>query len=76
MLRVVVCSLTCLFMACGAPPASAPLPQPTPQPAEEHAGHGARAAHDLHAQEHEVAGEMAQPVEDHRARNHHRHHRF
>ena len=80
MSRVVVCSLTCLLVACGSPPASAPLPQPAPDPAQPvadgHAGHGARAAHDLHAQEHEIAGEMAQPVEDHRGRNHHRHHRF
>lgn len=31
---------------------------------------------ELHAQEHEIAEELAQPAEDHRTRGHHRHHRF
>ncbi len=81
MLRASAC-VTVLLAACGSSPAIAPTPQPAPQPAPqaaehaEHGEHGKPAGHDLHAQEHEIAGEMAQPVEDHRARTHHRHHRF
>ncbi len=82
MLRVLAC-VTVLLAACGSPPASAPSPQPAPPaaPADhgkqtEQTEHGKQSGHDIHAQEHEIAGEMAQPAEDHRARTHHRHHRF
>ncbi|MBA3545363.1 MAG: methyltransferase, partial [Nannocystis sp.] len=82
MLRALIWPVTVLLAACGSPTASPqPAAQASPKAAaapahDEHAGHGPLAAHDLHAQEHEIAGELAQPVEDHRARNHHRHHRF
>jgi len=77
-MRVLAWPVLSLLAACGSPPASAPLPSPPPAvpAASEHAGHGSRAADDVHAQEHEIAGEVAQPVEDHHAPNHHRHHRF
>lgn len=75
MLRGLACA-TVLLVACGSPPASAPTPQPAAPAPVEQAEHGKHSAHDLHAQEHEIAGEMAQPAEDHRARTHHRHHRF
>lgn len=79
MRRVLTC-VPALLAACGSPPASAPTPQPSASPTSaehpKHAADGKHPAHDLHAQEHESAGELAQPVEDHRARMHHRHHRF
>lgn len=65
-----------VLLACGASPTSVPAPQAAVQADPAPAAHGEHAGHDLHAQEHEIDGEMAQPVEDHRARMHHRHHRF
>jgi SAM-dependent methyltransferase len=63
-----------LVCACGAP-AAAPTPAPAPvrAPAPVDEPH-----HDpaLHAQAHELAVEENQPASDHRARHHHRHHRF
>ncbi|HEY0134938.1 MAG TPA: class I SAM-dependent methyltransferase [Nannocystis sp.] len=73
--------ITLATLACGAP---APAPTPTPTPAQkpaEHASGPKEHAHDalppgFHAQEHEIAEEMAQPAADHRPRGHHKFHRF
>ena len=62
-----------LLAACGSEPPSVSTP---PAPAHADPAHGEHSGHDMHAQAHEIDGEMAQPVEDHRARMHHRHHRF
>ena len=57
------------LLACGAPSA-------TPRPAAAPPAHDDHGTPELHAQEHEIAEELAQPVDNHRARGHHRHHRF
>jgi SAM-dependent methyltransferase len=59
--------------ACGAPPV--PVPAAAPAPVAAKAKHDELPA-DFHAQEHEIAEELAQPAVDHRTRTHHKHHRF
>ncbi|MBL9101955.1 MAG: class I SAM-dependent methyltransferase [Myxococcales bacterium] len=71
--------LALALAACGAP-APTPAPQATPAalpsaPPDEHAARHEQ-EHALHAQEHEISQELAVPAIDHRARGHHRHHRF
>lgn len=63
-------ALAALALACNTAPAPAPIPAPAPAQPHE------RLPADFHAQEHEIAEELAQPAEDHRARTHHKHHRF
>lgn len=59
------------------PPAPQAAPTPAPvKPVEHHAQDRHEHAHELHAQEHEISQELAAPAPDHRARGHHRHHRF
>ena len=64
--------------ACIASPEPAAMTTPSkpgdPRP-EAHPRHDALPP-GFHAQEHELAGELAQPAADHRPRGHHKHHRF
>lgn len=70
-------ALMVALIGCGAPqPAAVPAPAPTPAPAPAKAGAHDELPPDFHAQEHEIAEELAQPGADHRPRGHHKHHRF
>ena len=67
-------------VACTGSP-SEPVPLTTPKPTPRHADPPHDPPHDplppgFHAQEHEIAGELAQPAADHRPSGHHKHHRF
>ena len=61
--------------ACGSPAPDGRAPAHAERAPTPHAAPHQGSA-ELHAQEHEIAEELAQPAEDHRARGHHRHHRF
>lgn len=65
-----------LAVTCSAP--SEPTPAAPARPKLHDAPHqGAhQGEHALEAQEHEISQELAAPSADHRARGHHRHHRF
>lgn len=79
--------LTCLLGLAMAGPLACSAPSPTPVPTPAAAATPVRRPEpaipsheplppDFHAQEHEIAEEMAQPSADHRPRGHHKHHRF